>query len=254
MQIDLSDRVALVTGASRGIGRAIALGLGEAGATVAVHFGERHLEAESVAASLTGARAFRADLASVEEAAQLFEDVIAAYGRVDVLVNNAGIAIPVVLEDAEDAWLAAWQRTLDVNLRAPELLMRLALRHHLQRDEARSKLRIINIASRAAFRGDTPEYTAYAASKGGLVALTRTIARGYGKRGVRAFTVAPGFTMTEMAEDFVARYGEHVIGDVSLERITEAEDVAPIVAFLASGSADHATGSTIDVNAGSYVH
>ena len=121
--------------------------------------------------------------------------------------------------------------------------------------ETRGGGRIINISSRAAFRGDQPDYIAYAASKGGMVALTRSIARGFGKQGVVAFNVAPGFTRTAMAQDFIDQYGEdYAVSDIALTRLTEPKDIAPTVVFLASGLADHATGATIDINAGSYVH
>jgi NAD(P)-dependent dehydrogenase (short-subunit alcohol dehydrogenase family) len=144
-----------------------------------------------------------------------------------------------------------WDATLATNLRAPGILCKLAVAHFADRGGGR----IINITSRAAFRGDQPHYLAYAASKAGLVALTRSIARGYGKAGILAFNVAPGFTRTEMAAEFIDRYGEdYATADIALRRLTEPEDIAPLVAFLASGLADHATGSTIDVNAASYVH
>jgi NAD(P)-dependent dehydrogenase (short-subunit alcohol dehydrogenase family) len=254
LEIDLSGRVALVTGASRGIGRALAEGLAQAGATVAVHYHHNREAAEALAARLgRGARAFGADLADVAACHRLFEDVLTAYGRLDVLVNNAGVAIGAELDAPVEVWQDAWQRTMAVNLRAPELLCRLAIRQFLKQGGGR----IINIASRAAFRGDTPEYMAYAASKGGLVALTRSIARSpkLGRAGIRAFVVAPGFTRTDMAQDFIGRYGPEIaLGDIALERLTEPEDLAPIVVLLASGLADHATGCTIDVNAGSYVH
>ena len=115
--------------------------------------------------------------------------------------------------------------------------------------------RIVNISSRAAFRGDQPDYLAYAASKAGLVALTRSLARAYGKDGIVAFNVAPGFTRTEMAQDFIDQYGEdYAVSDIALTRLTEPKDIAPTLVFLASGLADHATGATIDINAASYVH
>jgi 3-oxoacyl-[acyl-carrier protein] reductase len=115
--------------------------------------------------------------------------------------------------------------------------------------------RIINISSRAAFRGDTAEYMAYAASKAGVSALTKSIARAYGKDGIKAFNIAPGFVRTEMAKDFIEQYGEEfATSDIALERLTEPKDIAPMVTFLASGLADHATGCTIDINAASYVH
>jgi NAD(P)-dependent dehydrogenase (short-subunit alcohol dehydrogenase family) len=138
-----------------------------------------------------------------------------------------------------------------VNLRAVGLLCRAAIRHFGERGGGR----IVTIASRAAFRGDTLEYLAYAASKGGLVALHRTIARGCGKQNIASFLIAPGFVRTDMAQDSIDRYGEDfVVKDLALPRLTEPEDLAPLVVLLASGLADHATGSTIDVNAGSYVH
>ena len=114
--------------------------------------------------------------------------------------------------------------------------------------------RIINIASRAAFRGDVPVLFAYAASKGGMVSLSRSIARAYGKDGITSFVIAPGFTRTDMAEDYIQKYGgEKVIQELALDRMTEPEDIAPLAVLLASGLADHATGTSIDVNAGSYV-
>jgi len=138
-----------------------------------------------------------------------------------------------------------------VNLRAPAVLSRLAIEHF----SAQGGGRIINISSRAAFRGDQPAYLAYAASKAGLVALTRSIARGFGKAGILAFNVAPGFTRTDMAKGFLDQYGEdYVAGDIALRTLTEPADIAPFVVFLASGLADHSTGCTIDINAASYVH
>jgi NAD(P)-dependent dehydrogenase (short-subunit alcohol dehydrogenase family) len=136
-----------------------------------------------------------------------------------------------------------------INLEAPAILSREAIRAAHGGD-----LRIVFIASRAAFRGDTPDYLAYAASKGGLVSLARSIARGFGKQGVKSFVVAPGFTRTEMAEDFIRAYGEdYAMKDIALDRMTEPGDIAPLVVFLASGLADHCTGTSIDVNAASYV-
>lgn len=253
------DRVAIVTGGARGLGRAMVQGL--LGNRVAVAAVDRDREPLEELASAVRDRtgfapllAITEDLTTAGAAERVGMRVLARFGRIDVLVNNAGVALPVALEGSFEAWQRVWETTLAVNLRAPELLTRYALRHFLAQGGSPGHLRIINVASRAAFRGDTPDFTAYAASKGGLVALTRTIARGYGKQGVRAFTVAPGFTATDMAQDFIDRYGEQVVGDVSLERLTRPEDVAPTIIFLASGHADHATGCTIDVNAASYVH
>lgn len=253
MKIDLSGKVVLVTGASRGIGRALAEGLGRAGAAVAVHYHRNRAVAEAVATGIgRNTKAFQADLGSTTACETLFDNVVGSCGQVDVLVSNAGLARLIPLDAATSDWERGWEETMRVNLKATELLNRMAVRHFLQRGAAG---RIINIASRAAFRGDTADYMAYAASKGGVVALTRTIARAYGKHGVCAFVVAPGFVRTDMAQDAVNKYGEDfVLGDIALPRLTEPKDLAPIVTLLASGLADHATGATVDINAGSYVH
>jgi 3-oxoacyl-[acyl-carrier protein] reductase len=252
MKIDLGNTGVLVTGASRGIGAAVARAMGQAGARVAIHYREQRQQAAALAERIGGAaEIFQADLASVADCVALWQGVVARFGRVHTLINNAGIARSSPLEGETEDWSRSWDATMAVNLRAPALLCKLAIGHFA----AAGGGRIINISSRAAFRGDQPPYLAYAASKGGLVALTRSIARGFGKAGITAFNVAPGFTRTEMAQDFIATYGEdYATSDLALSRLTEPADIAPIVVFLASGLADHATGCTIDVNAGSYVH
>jgi len=252
MDLDLTDQTLLVTGASRGIGRAIALRLADAGATVAVHYNRSAEAAREVAAACgPDAQPFQADLSSLEATDALFADVADTYGRVHALVLNAGVARSMPLDTDTDDWAADWTDTMHVNLRAPELLCRHALPHFQEHGGGR----VISVASRAAFRGDTPDYMSYAASKAGLVALTKSVARGFGEDDITAFTLAPGLTRTDMAQDFIDTYGEdHATKGLALNRLTEPEDVAPFVAFLASGQADHATGTTIDVNAGSYVH
>jgi len=254
MDVDLENQTVLVTGASRGIGRAIALALADAGATVAVHYGHSREAAQEVAAACgPQSRPFQADLSTLDSTDTLVDTVLDTYDRLDALVLNAGVARPAPMEANTDDWADAWTETMHVNLRAPELLCRHALSHFRSRQPVGG--RIISIASRAAFRGDTPEYMSYAASKAGLVALTQSIARGFGEDGVTAFTIAPGFTRTDMAQDFIDAYGEeHATHDLALNELTEPEDVAPLAVFLASGQADHATGTTIDVNAGSYIH
>jgi len=244
--------VVLVTGASKGIGYAIAEKLGQAGATVAIHYHRGGKEAKALAAGIgNDSRAFQANLGNNAEVRSLYVQVADAFGGLDVLVNNAGVALHSAADKDYEAWLADWELTMQVNLTAAALLCKLALARFVQQGSGR----IINISSRAAFRGDTAEYMAYAASKGGMVALTRSIARAYGKQGVTAFTIAPGFTRTAMAQDFIDTYGEDfAMNDIALNKLTEPKDIAPLVTFIASGLADHATGTSIDVNAGSYVH
>lgn len=253
MRIDLTNQVILVTGASRGIGREIATQLADAGATIAVHYGRGADEASDLAETIgNGSHPFGADLADAGETAALFAGVVSRYGHVNTVVNNAGIALNVPVDCDLDEWTREWDRTLNVNSRASAILAREAVAHYLERGEGG---RIIFIASRAAFRGDTPDYLAYAASKGAMVSMARTLARGYGKQGIKAFTVAPGFVRTDMAQNAIEEYGEgFVVSDLALDRLTEPADVAPFVVLLASGLSDHATGATIDVNAGSYVH
>ena len=252
MYINLSGLTILVTGASRGIGKAISTRLAEAGATVAVHYNKSVNKAEALAHSLgNDSQSFQADFAKLEEVVKLFDKVVEEYGVIDVLVNNAGIAVSSNMDAKDNDWLQGWNETIKVNLTATALLCKRAIEHFGKRKSGR----IINITSRAAFQGETPEYLAYGISKAGLVNLTKSIARAYGKDGIKVFSIAPGFTRTDMSEEFVQQYGEkHVSSDIALEKLTEPKDIAPFVTFLASGMGDHATGSTIDINAGSYVH
>ncbi len=253
MRIDLNDKIILVTGASGGIGKAIVKSIGNSGGSIAAHFNANHDQIEEVIQDgRPKSRTFKADLSDEKEVIQLFEDVLSTFGKVDAIVNNAGIAISADLNMEDQDWVNAWQRTINVNLTATALLCKKAINHFLKEEKGGH---IVNITSRAAFRGDTAEYMAYAASKGGLVSLTRSIARAYGKNNIKAFNIAPGFVNTSMAKSFIDEYGEDIaLKDLALSRLTKPEDVAPMVTFLLSGLADHATGCTIDINAGSYVH
>ncbi|PAP78343.1 SDR family NAD(P)-dependent oxidoreductase [Rubrivirga marina] len=256
MTVDLGGRVALVTGASRGIGRAVAEHLGDAGATVGVHYGRSREAAEALALAIgNDSRVFGADLEASGAGQDLFDAALDAFGHVDVVVANAGTFEEAPLDAPFDDWLAAWDRTLAVNLRSVAELGRAAVRHardRRQEGESGVTVRLVTVSSRAAFRGDDPEYLAYAASKGGVVALTKSLARAGG--GLAAFGVAPGFTRTDMAAAFIEKNGEAAAArGIALDRLTEPDDVAPTVVFLASGLADHATGTTVDVNAASYV-
>ena len=252
MHIDLEGQTILVTGASRGIGREIARQLGTSGATVAVHYGSSSDEAVALCKEIGGrSEAFRADLSDAAETDRLFRDVVDAYGRVDCVVNNAGIAVHSPLGSDLDDWVRDWDNTLHVNTRAAGILTRSAVPHFMEHGGGR----LIYMASRAAFRGDSEDYLAYAASKGAMVSMARSVARAFGKQNIKAFTVAPGFVRTAMAQNAIDAYGEEfVLGGIALDRLTEPADVAPTVVLLASGLSDHATGCSIDINAASYVH
>ncbi len=251
--MDLSEKIILVTGGNGGIGNAIARDLLEHGARVGIHYNQNKANAEATKASFgSQATLFQADISQTDQCQQLVTNVIKYFGGLDCLVNNAGITLKSPLSSDLDDWSKAWQKTQATNLKASAILSKEAV--GVFRKQGRGG-KVIFISSRAAFRGDTPEFWAYAASKGGMHSLNKSIARYFGKEGILSFEVAPGFVATPMADEFIKIYGEqHVKGDLALNEITQPSDVAHWITFLASGKADHATGTTIDVNAGSYVH
>lgn len=252
MEISLKNKNIIVTGASRGIGKAIAEVLVSCGAKVAMQYNKNVNRAIQVKDSLgSNALLYQCDFSDALEVSGFFNAVVQDFGKIDVLINNAGVAIKSGPEKDDVSWIDDWLQSMDINLNSVGLLCKKAIHHF----KSTGNGIIINISSRAAFRGDTKDYLAYAASKAGVVGLTRSIARAYGKDGIKAFLVAPGFVNTEMAQSFIDDYGEeYTTQDLALDRMTEPKDVAQIVAFLASGLADHATGGTFDVNAGSYLH
>jgi len=251
MNIDLSGEIVLVTGSSRGIGRAIAEQLGSSGATVAVHCRKSVQRAREVAEEIgNDSEVFTADLESSDETLELFSNVMEKYGKLDLLVNNAGIFEHAPLDKDAADWCMDWNRTIAVNLTSAGILCREAINHFISTGGGR----IINIASRAAFRGETAEHLHYAASKGGIVSLSRSIARSFGKYHIKSFAIAPGFVRTEMIEHHLGGRGEQeIVGELSLNRLTTPEDIAPVTVLIAAGRMDHATGTTIDINGGSYM-
>jgi 3-oxoacyl-[acyl-carrier protein] reductase len=168
-----------------------------------------------------------------------------------VLVNNAGIYEAVPDNASDDEWHAAWHRTLTINLQAAADLSKLAVSHFL---DLGIPGRIVNIVSRAAFRGDSPQHWHYAASKAGLVGMTRTIARGYAGDGILCFAVAPGFTVSEMTAEYLqGRGGAQIVADIPLGRVASTDEVAEVIRWLAVDAPPSATGTIIDVNGASYV-
>lgn len=250
--IDLSGKVVLVTGGSRGIGAAIAKTAAAAGAKVALHYAKRADRAAAIAAAIGAERCHVIQAALEEPGAgrELWLKAMDHFGRIDVLVNNAGVYETAEVDDAADAWSRSWQRTLQINLVAAADLCKEAILHF----RVQGGGVIVNIASRAAFRGESMEYMNYAASKGGMISLTRTIARGYARDGVLAYAIAPGFTATEVNEEFFRNNSKaDVVRDIPIGDIAPPEEVANVVAFLASGLARHATGTTVDINGASYL-
>jgi NAD(P)-dependent dehydrogenase (short-subunit alcohol dehydrogenase family) len=230
----------LITGASRGIGGAAYKLLKSDGHNVVGH-------------STRGSDELIAgDLAEASAPARIWQDALGRLGgRIDVLVNNAGIYEGVADSASDEDWHAAWERTLTINLQAAADLCRLAVGHFREREEGG---RIVNIASRAAYRGDSSQHWHYAASKAGLIGMTKSIARGYAADGVFAFAVAPGFTVSEMTEEYLqGRGGAQIIADIPLGRVSTTDEVAEVIRWLAIDAPAASTGSVIDVNGASYV-
>jgi len=229
----------LVTGSTRGIGAAITEAL-QGRARVVGH------------GRADGPSVLGADLAEPAAAEGLWDRALAALdGRVDVLINNAGVFEPIGIDAAHEAWQAAWGRTLQINLQAAADLSRRAILHWRERAEGG---RIVNIASRAAYRGDSPAHWHYAASKAGMIGMTKSIARGYAAEGILAFGVCPGFTMTGMAEDYLAsRGGDRLLADIPLGRVADPQEIGTTAAWLALDAPASMTGAVLDINGASYV-
>lgn len=231
----------LVTGSSRGIGAAIAAGLSARGATVIGH-----------ATRATDGSTIAADFAEPAAPQMLWAEAQArSGGRIDVLVNNAGLfeANPVEASDIE--WLDRWEDTLRINLTAAAQLCRFAVRHWRA---SGIKGRVVHVASRAGHRGDSPEHWHYAAAKGGMLALHKTIARAYAAQGILSFAITPGFTDTAMAGDCLAsRGGAGLLADIPLGRVATPEEIAQIAVFCALDAPPSMTGATLDANGASYV-
>lgn len=244
----MNTQSVLVTGASRGIGNAIASrllkdGFSVIGTKVKTEFGP----------GLTNNAGFKGITCDLSDEKEIISRIKPLFKNSPpgVIINNAGIFRDALFHTKDDEWLDIWDQTMQVNLRSVALISKWAVEAWLSKDQ---KGIIINIASRAAMRGDTAEYAAYAASKGGMVAFTKSLARSFGKDGITAYSIAPGFVKTDMAENSISVYGEeYLTKDSVLGEIAPPEEVANLVSLLASGKLKHATGSTFHVNSGSFM-
>ena len=238
----------LVTGASRGIGFAIAKSL--LNEQFRVTGTARKSEFTSELSDDKLFEGVHVDLAEESQIRQVLHPIF-RNNLPDVLINNAGIFQETDFSDSDEKWLDVWDKTLTVNLRSSSLLCKWFVNEHVKNG---SEGVIINVASRAAYRGDTQEFAAYAASKAGMVGFTKSIARDFGKKGIVAYSIAPGFIETDMARESIDVYGEEYLTQGSaFDTITQPDEVANLVTFLASGKVKHMTGSTFHINGGSYM-
>ena len=245
----------LVTGASRGIGLQIVKDLLDQGHDIALHYNKNNSDLKSLLKNYkSNSFMVKADLSTIDDINNLVDETCKKFDFPDCIINNAGIAQSSNISLGINEWSDLFEKTIDVNLKAPALIIKEFIKLKRKKN-INSRLRFINISSRAAFRGEEQDYISYACSKGGLISLTKTISRSFGKTdNVIAISIAPGFVRTEMAQSFIDEIGEESVSKgITLDRLTEPKDISPIIALIASGKLDHSSGSTIDINGGSYL-
>jgi 3-oxoacyl-[acyl-carrier protein] reductase len=251
MMAGMTQRGVLVTGASRGIGRAVAEAFARGGDRVAVHFREAAGLAEEVHASLPGDGhvVLQADLADPDAVRNLVDTAATRLGGLDVLVNNAGVFTPhPVFDTSYEAWQQHWRDTLGTNLLGPANASWCAARHMRERGG-----RIVNVSSRGAFRGE-PGQPAYGASKAALNSLTQSLAVALAPYGIAVTAVAPGFVETDMANEHLASArGDQIRAQSPFNRVARPEEIAAAVHWLASAEAEWASGTIVDLNGASYL-
>ena len=245
----------LLTGSSKGIGYKIAKDLIKEGHQLALHYNSNKSFLEALINEYSSnSFTVKADLSVKNEITNLVDSTIENLSFPDCIINNAGIAESADIALDLNNWSKMFDKTIDVNLKAPSLIFKEFLKYKREK-KIKSRLRFINIASRAAFRGEQQDYISYACSKGGMISLTKTMSRSFGETdNIVAISIAPGFVRTEMAQSFIDKHGEDVVKQgITLDRLTEPKDISPIVSLIVSGKMDHSTGSTIDVNGGSFL-
>ena len=250
MQITLTDRVALVTGGSRGIGRAISIALAASGATVVVNYRGNAAAADETVAAISAAGgkaiAIQADVANGDDVKRLFSEVTSAYGRLDILVNNAGITRDTLMMRMKDE---DWDAVLDTNLKSQFLTTRAAISTMVRARYGR----IINITSVVGLMGNAGQAN-YAAAKAGIIGFTKSVAREIGSRSITVNAVAPGFIDTELTAVLNDDMREALKKQIPLGRLGNPEDVAGVVTFLASDQAAYITGQTFNCDGGMVMH
>ena len=250
--IKLDDKIVLVTGGSRGIGAATVRLIVANGGRAIIHYGASAAAADALAREVGRDRVHMcgANLLSPKDTERLWDEAVAWQGRIDVLVNNAGVYEKNVLDGHVDDWLAGWDRTMRINLYAAAQLCRRAV----QQFRKQSGGILVNVASRAAHRGDSMDHLQYGASKAGMLALNRAIARHCAKDNILAYGVAPGFVLTDMVGEYVNEHGlDKMAAMYPTGRVATPEEVASVIVFLASGIAPQTTGDTIDLSGGADV-
>lgn len=250
--MNFKDKNILVTGASRGIGRATAIAFAKQGASVGINFKSNTAEANLTLNAMRGDshQLFQRDISITTEAQGLIHDFIEHYGKIDVLVNNAGIAIAHDIDNIDfEHWTKAWEHTLQTNLFAAANLSFLAAQQMMETNGGH----IVNVSSRGAFRGE-PSQPAYGASKAGLNAMSQSLAKKLAPYGVYVGVVAPGFTETDMATKTLTKdEKENMLNETPFHRMARPEEVAHAIMFLASKDAAYMSGTIIDVNGASYL-
>jgi len=243
---ELEGKAALVTGASRGLGKAIALKLGLLGARVAINYNASEQEANNVAKEIEApgseAIAIKANVAESDEVKAMIRQIVAAWGKIDILVNNAGINNDMLLPRMSDK---AWDEVMNTNLRGAFLCTRFALRSMMDQSWGR----IINISSLAGIIGNAGQAN-YSAAKGGLIAFSKSTAREVGSRNITVNAIAPGFITSDMTNRLPEETRDEVLKRIPLQRFGTPEDVAELVAFLASDRASYITAQVISIDGG----